>query len=261
MLRRPRSSIVLPHFYYLPIPLVADIVLIPGAWMGAWAWDEVADRLRDLGHRPHPLTLSGLNHNDDASDVSLETHVDDVIDLAESQDLRDAIVVGHSYSGIVAGLVAHRLPERVAHAVYAAAFLPRDGESLVDVFPEEQSREERRQIEEHDGMWPPPDERGLSQEKDLAEPQRKRLADQFVMHPGRTVTEPVAFGGSLAEQSATYIVCVLEQGESPATVADVEDEPSWTIRRIAAGHFPMASAPNELAEAISLSASDVASLQ
>ena len=235
---------------------MADIVLIPGAWMGAWAWDDVADRLRDLGHRPHSLTLSGLDEDGDASDVSLETHVADVVNLLESRDLHNTVVVGHSYSGIVAGLVADRKPERVAHVVYVTAFLPRDGEALVDVFSEEQSEDERRQIEEHGGMWPPPDEEGLSQEKDLTEPQRKRLSDQFVKHPGRTVTEPVAFSGLLADQNATYIVCTLEQGENPATIADVKDEPTWTIRRIAAGHFPMASTPSELAEAISLSASD-----
>ena len=234
----------------------ADFVLIPGAWMGAWAWDDVADRLRDLGHRPHPLTLSGLDRDSDPSDVSLETHVADVVDLLESRDLRDAIVVGHSYSGIVTGLVADRKPERVAHVVYITAFLPRDGEALVDVFSEKQREDERRQIEEHGGLWPPPDEEGLSYEKDLTESQRRRLLDRFVKHPGRTVTEPVAFRGSLEEQRATYIVCATEQGETPAAIIDLKNEPTWTIRRIAAGHFPMLSVPSELADMLALAASD-----
>lgn len=234
----------------------ADFVLIPGAWMGAWAWDDVAARLRALGHRPHPLTLSGLDGDGNASDVSLETHVADVVDLLESRDLRDAIVVGHSYSGIVAGLVADRKPERVAHVVYITAFLPRNGEALIDVFSQEQREDERRQIEEYGGLWPPPDAEGLAYEKDLTEPQRKRLLDHFVKHPGRTVTEPVVFRGSLAEQRATYIVCAPEQGETPAAIVDLKDELTWTIRRIAAGHFPMLSVPRELADMIALAATD-----
>lgn len=235
----------------------ADFVLIPGAWMGAWAWEDVTDRLRDLGHRPHPLTLSGLDRAGDASNVSIETHVADVVDLLESRDLRNAIVVGHSYSGIVAGIVADWKPERVAHVVYITAFLPRDGEALIDTFSEEQRDDERRQIAEHGGLWPPPDAEGLSYENDLTAPQRKRLLDHFVKHPGRTVTEPVVFRGSLAEQKATYIVCSAEQGDTPAAIVDLKDEPTWTIRRIAAGHFPMLSVPRELADMIALAATDV----
>lgn len=223
-----------------------DFVLIPGAWMGAWAWDEVAERLRDLGHRPHPLTLSGIDSDGDASDIGLETHVADVLEVIESRDLRDAVVVGHSYSGLIAGLVADRVPDRAARVVYVAAFLPREGEAMVDAFSESQREDERREIEENGGRWPPPDAEGLSYEKDLTESQCKQLVDRFVKHPGRTVTEPVTLRRPLAEQEATYVVCTLEQGEAPAAVSDLRDAPTWTIRKIAAGHFPMISVPDEL---------------
>lgn len=85
-----------------------DFVLIPEAWMDAWVWEPVTDGLRALGHRAHPITLSGLTGDADVWDVELETHVGDVLSVLEESDMREAIVVGHSYSGIVAGQVADR---------------------------------------------------------------------------------------------------------------------------------------------------------
>lgn len=94
-----------------------DFVLIPEAWMDAWVWEPVTDGLRALGHRAHPITLSGLTGDADVWDVELETHVGGVLSVLEEGDMREAIVVGHSYSGIVAGQVADRAPVRVAHRV------------------------------------------------------------------------------------------------------------------------------------------------
>jgi pimeloyl-ACP methyl ester carboxylesterase len=94
-----------------------DFVLIPGAWMGAWVREPVTDGLRALGHHAHPVTLSGLTGDADVSDIGLETHLGDVLSVLEEGDLREAIVVGHSYSSIVAGQVADRARPRGAHRV------------------------------------------------------------------------------------------------------------------------------------------------
>ena len=64
-----------------------------------------------LGHHVHPVTLSGLSEDADVSDVGLATHVDDVLSILEAGDLRDVVVVGHLYSGIVTGQVADRAPD------------------------------------------------------------------------------------------------------------------------------------------------------
>lgn len=64
-----------------------DFVLIPGAWMGAWVWEPVAERLRALGHGARPITLSGLADGDaDVSGVGLDTHVGDVLAVLEGKD-------------------------------------------------------------------------------------------------------------------------------------------------------------------------------
>jgi pimeloyl-ACP methyl ester carboxylesterase len=103
-------------------PLRMNFILIPGAWMGAWAWEPVTRGLRALGHHVEEVTLSGLSKDADSADVGLATHVADVLSILEAGDLRDVVVVGHLYAGIVAGMVADRAPDRVAHTVFVVVY-------------------------------------------------------------------------------------------------------------------------------------------
>ena len=197
-------------------------VLIPGAWMGAWVWESVTKSLRELGHQVYPITLSGLAEGDDTN-VGLATHVEDVLKLLEANDLHDAVVVGHSYSGIVAGQVAERASERVTHTVYVDAFLPHDGKSLLDAFDEPQRAGERRQIEENGGRWSAPNVEGAADGHGLSIAQAQWLVERMVDHPGRTVTEPAVLKQPLAEQQATYIACAFNDSED---VAAMRKEPT-----------------------------------
>jgi pimeloyl-ACP methyl ester carboxylesterase len=78
-------------------------VLIPGAWMGGWVWEPVAERLRDVGYQAHTPTLTGLDAKDDCAAPGLADHVREVVGLLDEQDLTDVVLVGHSYSGLIAG--------------------------------------------------------------------------------------------------------------------------------------------------------------
>ena len=221
-----------------------NFVLIPGAWMGAWVWNPVSSGLRALGHDVYALTLSGLDdEHADVSDVGLQTHVDDVLSVLEGNDLRDVAVVGHSYSGIVAGQVADRAPDRVAHTVFVDGFLPHDGKSMLDAFPEPQREDELRQIAENGGRWPAPDVAGAADGHGLPVEQARWLVERLVDHPGRTVSEPAVLSRPLAKQRATYIACTFEISDD---VAAMREEPSWTFRTLQTGHWPMVSAPDEL---------------
>ena len=221
-----------------------DIVLIPGAWTGEWVWEPVTRGLRTLGHRVHPATLSGLDGDEaDVPDVGLATHVDDVLSILIEEDLRAAVVVGHSYSGIVAGQVADRAPDRVSHTVYVDAFLPVAGRSLLDAFPEDLREEELAQIAANGGRWPAPQAAEVARERDLTAEQARSLAGRLIGHPGRTVTEPAFLHRPLAEQRSTYVVCAFEVSDE---VALMREEPNWTIRTLDAGHWPMVSVPDAL---------------
>lgn len=220
-------------------------VLIPGAWAGAWIWDEVSSALRGGGHAVHALTLPGLERGSEATDIGLDTHVRYVLDVLTRQNVRGAILVGHSYSGLVAGQVADRAPGRVGHTVYIDAFLPHDGQSLLDAFDPAQRGDERRQIAQNAGRWPAPDVAGAADGHGLSREQARWLVERQVDHPGRTVTDAARLEGSLAQQSATYIQCAFEDAPE---VHRLRDEPTWNFQTLRIGHWPMVSAPAELAE-------------
>ena len=219
-------------------------LLLPGAWMGAWVWKPVTNGLHELGHNVYPITLSGLaDDDDDSANVGLATHVNDVLTLLQKKNLRDVIVVGHSYSGIVAGQVADRASERVAHTVYVDAFLPHDGKSLLDAFDEPQRADELRQIAENDGRWPAPEVEGAADGHGLTTEQAEWLVERLVDHPGRAVSEPAVMHHSLADQRATYIECSFEESDD---VAALRNEPNWSFRSLKVGHWPMVAAPDRL---------------
>ena len=231
-----------------------NFVLIPGAWMGEWVWEPVSSGLRARGHNVYPLTLSGLADGDaDVSDVGLETHVDDVLSVLEENDLRGVAVVGHSYSGVVAGQVADRVPDRVVHTVFVDAFLPVAGESMLDAFPESQREDELRQIAKNGGRWPAPDVTGAADGHGLSVEQARWLVDRLYDHPSRTISEPAVLNHPLAQQRATYIQCSFGDSEN---LAAMREEPGWGFRVLRTGHWPMVSAPGELTELLAEVASE-----
>jgi pimeloyl-ACP methyl ester carboxylesterase len=91
---------------------MAEFVLVPGAWLGSTAWDEVVPELRAAGHGTHPLTLSGLADKQGVL-AGQQTHVQDIVGEIANRDLHDVVLVGHSYSGIPAGQAAERIGDRL----------------------------------------------------------------------------------------------------------------------------------------------------
>jgi pimeloyl-ACP methyl ester carboxylesterase len=218
--------------------------------MSAWAWKQIVPSLRASRHRVHTLTLPGLDSPDrDVSDISLESHVDAVLSLIARENSRDVIVVGHNYSGLVAGLVADRAPARVAHTVYIEGFVPHDKRSMLDAFPEGQRADELRLIEDSHGRWPVPDVTVVAEGQDLSLGQAEELVERCVGHPGRTVSEPATLTRPVSAQRSTYIVCSMDHfgGHLAPEVSVMREEPNWTFRTLDTGYWPMISAPGELA--------------
>jgi pimeloyl-ACP methyl ester carboxylesterase len=213
-----------------------NIVLIPGAWMGEWIWEPIINPLDSLGHRVHTITLSGLqDEQEDISSVGLTTHVDQILSLLDTEGLEKAILVGHSYSGLVAGQAADRAPEQIVHTAFIEAFLPQDGKSLLDVSGLDPEYEQSL-IDQNEGRWPPPNLEGLSHEPDLSDEQILWLHERLIGHPGRTITERVVMGRPLSELSATYIGRRLPQWLPY----------KWVYRKLEDGHWPMLSVPDDL---------------
>ena len=114
---------------------MATYVLVHGGGHGGWCYQRVARLLRAAGHEVHAPTLTGLGERAHllSRAVDLDLHIRDVVAVLHSEDLRDVILVGHSYGGMVVTGVADRAVDRVGRVVYLDAATPTDGQSLVDV--------------------------------------------------------------------------------------------------------------------------------
>lgn len=102
-------------------------VLVHGAFHGAWCWERVRTLLEQAGRDVVTPTLTGLGERagELSPDIGLSTHVDDVVQVLEQGDLRDVVLVGHSYAGMILPAVAVRAADRLARLVFLDAFVPR----------------------------------------------------------------------------------------------------------------------------------------
>src|SRR3954451_7858080 len=114
---------------------MATYVLVHGGGHGGWCYRKVAALLRGAGHDVYTPTLTGLGERSHlvSPDVDLDMHIADVVAVLHYDDLRDVILVGHSYGGMVITGVADRAADRIGRLVYLDAANPKNGQSLVDV--------------------------------------------------------------------------------------------------------------------------------
>lgn len=112
-------------------------VLVPGAYCGAWYWRRVSDRLAQKGHKVFALTLTGLADRSHllSKDVDLDTHITDIVNLVEWEDLADICLVAHSYGGFPASGALERIGHRVSSIVWVDALKPANGQSFRDEVP------------------------------------------------------------------------------------------------------------------------------
>ncbi|MFJ4240723.1 alpha/beta fold hydrolase [Streptomyces iakyrus] len=225
---------------------MSDFVMVAGTWLGAWAWDEVAEELRGAGHTAHALTLSGLAERRNTPPAGQQTHVRDIVEEVERLALRDVVLVGHSYAGIPVGQAAQRIGDRLRRVVFVDANVPVDGESFLSGWP---SDHVRQAIDDHGGYWPPlgPEDyagQGLTDE------QIARIVGGSTPHPGVTLTEPAALTGPLDALPATYVKCLLDGDEPMPAVAAFLKSDSWELVTLDTGHWPMVSQPRALARVL-----------
>jgi pimeloyl-ACP methyl ester carboxylesterase len=114
---------------------MATYVLVHGGGHGGWCYQRVARLLRAAGHEVYAPTLTGLGERAHllSPRVDLDMHIRDVAAVMEYEDLREVILTGHSYGGMVITGAADRAADRVSRLVYLDAANPKDGQSLVDV--------------------------------------------------------------------------------------------------------------------------------
>ena len=228
---------------------MADFVLVHGAWHGAWCWRRVLPPLWAAGHRAFAVSLSGVGERAHqlSKNITLDTHIADVTRVIEAEELLDAVLVGHSYAGVIITGVADRLAARLRHLVYVDAAVPSPGESWSSHHPTEVQTARRKAIAET-GVIAPPDPSVFG----LAGADRAWVARRMTPQPGSVYDAPLQFDAErVAGLPRTFIDC---NAPALATIAvareRVRAEPGWNITEIATGHDAMVSAPQALVDAL-----------
>jgi pimeloyl-ACP methyl ester carboxylesterase len=190
---------------------MSTFVLVPGAWLGGWCWRRLTPLLRAAGHEVYTPTLTGLGERVHLGTLGtwLDTHVEDIVNVLAWEDLREIVLVGHSYSGMVVPGVADRAPECVGHLVYLDAVVPRDGQSVFNLSSsEEQAVAEVAARDGSDG-WrvPVPSDFGPADTR-LTEADERWFRSKGVGQPIKTYADPLPLTNPGADAIPhTYIWC------------------------------------------------------
>jgi pimeloyl-ACP methyl ester carboxylesterase len=222
----------------------APIILVPGAWLGAWAWDDVAAILRAEGHQVTALTLPGLESPDvDRSAITLVDHVDAICDAVRAAGRRVVLAV-HSMAGCSGYAASDRMPERIAAMIYVDS-APATG--ALD--PEFASSEK---------PLPPWDE--LDENLDgLSTEQLETFRRRAVPQPGGIIREAPSLTNDARRSVPSIVICTGFPSEQ--VKAAIKDGYAWlgglaelddvTYVDLPTSHWPMWSRPRELAAIIS----------
>lgn len=226
-------------------------VLVHGASHGGWCYDRVAAILRSKGHRVFAPTLAGLAERAsmDARQINLTTHIDEIVALFEQEDLREVVLCGHSYGGMVVGGVADQIPGRIGNLVFLDAVVPEDGKCMNDyVFPG------WRLAPVLIAVWlfgrgykltpPPPASFFKVNKADQA-----MVSRRLTGHPFKTLTEKIRIEGN-ADRIANHTYVYAAKWGNPQIAKQYElakARQGWKVFEVACGHDVMIDAPDELA--------------
>lgn len=221
-----------------PPPRGSTIVIVHGAWGGGWAFKRVEALLRERGHAVYRPTLTGQGERVHlaSAGIGLETHIQDVVNVIRFEDLRDIVLVGHSYGGMVVTGVADRVADRVRKIVYLDAFVPGDGDSLMSIVGGGAAW--LKSMEKDGFVVPPWVKSGQAPPHD-------------VPHPLKTLTDTLSLTNEAARRiPATYILTVEagKEADDFSPQAERARARGWRVERLQADHNPQWSAPDGLVD-------------
>ncbi len=231
---------------------MATFVLVHGAWHGGWCYKRVARLLRGTGHEVYTPTLTGLGERAHLMDrsIDLDTHVADVVGVLRWEELKDVVLCGHSYGGMVISGVAEKAAERIRSLVFLDAFVPESGKSLFDYLPPEAAggmRTDAAQNGEGYKVAPMPAERFNVNAAD-----RAWVNAMCVKQPIDTFTQGVKLTGARERVAKRTFIQAKGYETSPfgQFAEKLGGNPAWRVLSVPCGHDVMVDRPQELADAL-----------
>ncbi len=223
-------------------------VLLHGAWHGAWCWKRVAPVLRAAGHTVYTPTQTGLGERSHllTPEVNLETFAKDLINVLIWEDLKDVILVGHSFGGNAITAAADWVPERIGHLVYLDALIPESDKSIFSLLPPEvvQGRRDLAQKTSAGLTIPVPsaDKLGVFDPSDA-----QWVTQMCTPHPIATYESALTFNNPPGNGlPVTYIAVTPHYLPTTSSRDYAKSRTDWTYLEIEAGHDAMVTSPEAL---------------
>lgn len=216
-----------------------------GAWSAGWAWKKMHPLMRAAGHRLVTPSYTGLGERAHLANpsIDLETHIQDVLNVITYEDLRDIVLLGHSYGGVVATGVVDRISDRVTQLIYVDAFVPRDGQSLFDL--NEPAQEAMRDAAKNaDGWRIPP----MATPPDTAPADLEWLTARRVSMPIKCFETKLKLqrGEPTLPRSYIYATRITPADTFGQFARRTRSEARWRYNEIDASHSPNVTAPETL---------------
>ncbi|HLD52949.1 MAG TPA: alpha/beta fold hydrolase [Sediminibacterium sp.] len=214
-------------------------VIVHGAWGGGWSFKKVDSLLTAAGSKVYRPTLTGQGERVHLAtpEIGLSTHIQDVVNTILFEDLRNVILVGHSYGGMVVTGVADSIPERISKLIYLDAFVPEDGES---VFALGRTPEGMKPLMENGFLiprWVRPNQ----------------PAPKDVPHSVKTFTDKISLKNPKRMTIPTHYILTVDKGKDSSkddfsVQADKARKYNWPVTILEADHNPQWSAPLALVD-------------
>ena len=223
----------------------ATFLVCHGAWSAGWAWKKMHPLMAAAGHRLVTPTCTGLGERAHLANpsVDLETHIQDILNVIKYEDLRDIVLIGHSYGGMVATGVADRARDRIAQLTYLDAFVPNDGQCLLDLLNESERQRMRELAKAGDGWRVPPN----PTPPDTPPADLEWLAERRVDMPIKCFEMKLKLHGELTlPRSYIYATRASPVDAFGPFAARARSEPGWRYHEIDASHSPQVTAPETL---------------
>jgi pimeloyl-ACP methyl ester carboxylesterase len=228
---------------------MATFVVAHGAWSAGFVWKKMHPLLRASGHELYTPTYTGLGERMHllTPDVGLETHIQDVVAHIFHEDLKDVYLIGHSYGGITATGVADLFSERLKHVIYLDAFVPNDGQNMLDLAtPESRARWQEGAVKSGDGWRVPPN----PLPPDTSPEDVAWITPRRHVHPLKAMTQPLKLVHGETKLPRSFIYCKrIGPGDMFGPFAKrAREDKSWRYFEMDASHSPHITAPDDLAK-------------
>ncbi|MFZ2159249.1 MAG: alpha/beta hydrolase [Bradyrhizobium sp.] len=226
-------------------PSPKTFLVCHGAWSAGWAWKKMHPLMAASGHRLLTPTYTGLGERAHLANpsIDLETHIQDILNVIKYEDLRDIVLVGHSYGGMVATGVADRARDRVTQLIYIDAFVPGDGQSLLDL--NEVARAPMTELAKSgDGWRVPPN----PTPPDTPQADLEWLTERRVNMPVKCFEMKLKLrdGALTLPRSYIYATRITPADTFGRFAKQAKNDPAWRYYEIDASHSPNVTAPEAL---------------